>query len=62
MIHLILFKLIQVQFDSRLFSREFLRLFQNVGSFATTTFIIESIELQKVHQQANTVRRSIEIV
>jgi hypothetical protein len=37
-------------------------LFQNVGSFATTTFIIESIELQKVHQQANTVRRSIEIV
>jgi len=59
MIHLILFKLIQVQFDSRLFSREFLRLFQNAGSFATPTFIIE---LQKVHQQANTVRRYIEIV
>ncbi len=55
----ILFKLIQVQFDSRLFSREFLRLFQNVGSFTTTTFIIE---LQKVHQQANTVRRCFEIV
>jgi hypothetical protein len=36
-----------------------LRLFQNVGSFATPTFIIE---LQKVHQQANTVRRCIEIV
>jgi len=36
-----------------------LRLFQNVGFFATPTFIIE---LQKVHQQANTVRRCIEIV
>lgn len=35
------FKLIQVQFNSRLFSREFLRLFQNVGSFTTPTFIIE---------------------